>query len=486
MAKIETYPALLQSVLVGADQFVINDASGPNTTKNITVTELNKQWVTKSGNSTIAGSITITGSLTANELIGNGAKITGIAGVTGGVTNPGNTNIIADNNNDGSGAITLSIYTTDVLTVANNKKVGIGTAAPTLGKLDVLGDMAISFSGSDSYLYFQAATNYVGRKASTGDIWLNATNGTKVHLGINGSEILTCSGGNVGFGTSTPARLGHFKSTGSTEVRIESAVAGASALEFADTAVRWTIYKPSSTTDLRFYDGTADRVTILNGGNVGFGTTSPDVLGHIMNSDASALWQTDTYFAVENNGNCFIAIGSSTTGAGNILFSDSGKSGAGQISYNHSTDAMSFYTWTGAANVQGISINNAGAIQFPTGYGAGTITSDASGNLTAVSDVRYKNVIGHIEKGTGIKSLMGIVPIFHTYKECSGLETKGIYLGFSAQNVLKSIPSAIDTNNPDKLTLSDRPILAHAVVGLQEHEIEIQRLKKRIKQLEAA
>jgi hypothetical protein len=189
------------------------------------------------------------------------------------------------------------------------------------------------------------------------------------------NNYLEITGCNVGFGTATPARLGHFKSTGSTEVRIESAVAGASALELADTAVRWTIYKPASTTDLRFYDGTADRVTILNGGNVGFGTTSPDVLGHIMNSDASALWHANTYLAVENNGFCVVSIGSSAASQGALYFSDSGSSSAGQVLYDHTDDSMDLVV---NGSTVALTLASDGGVYAPALLGA------APGSLKAV------------------------------------------------------------------------------------------------------
>lgn len=49
-------------------------------------------------------------------------------------------------------------------------------------------------------------------------------------------------------------------------------------LVFSDSSLRWQIYKPASNTDLRFYDGTADRVKFLNGGEVDI-TAGPLKLG---------------------------------------------------------------------------------------------------------------------------------------------------------------------------------------------------------------
>jgi uncharacterized protein (TIGR02145 family) len=43
------------------------------------------------------------------------------------------------------------------------------------------------------------------------------------------------------------------------------------------TAAEWDLYIPSTTTDLRISNGTTDRITIQNDGDVGIGTTSPTV-----------------------------------------------------------------------------------------------------------------------------------------------------------------------------------------------------------------
>ena len=43
----------------------------------------------------------------------------------------------------------------------------------------------------------------------------------------------------------------------------------------AATAAEWDLYIPSTTTDLRISNGTTDRITIQNDGDIGIGTTSP-------------------------------------------------------------------------------------------------------------------------------------------------------------------------------------------------------------------
>lgn len=111
-------------------------------------------------------------------------------------------------------------------------------------------------------------------------------------------------------------------------------------------------------------------------------------------------------------------------------------------------------------------------------YGAGAITSDASGNITAVSDERMKVVKGDYTRGLADLGAMGSPKNF-SWRPESGMETEGVYSGFIAQEVLKGIPEAVHLGNNGTYTLEDRPITAALVNAVLE-------LEKRIKVLEAA
>lgn len=120
-----------------------------------------------------------------------------------------------------------------------------------------------------------------------------------------------------------------------------------------------------------------------------------------------------------------------------------------------------------------VAVSAAGNVRF-NGYGAGTLTTDASGNITAVSDERFKDIQGSFT--SGLKELLQIRPILYKWNPNTNLDTKNVYAGFSAQNVLQYIPEAVGQNDQG-YSLSDRPLLAAAFNAIQELSAEIDELR---------
>ena len=98
--------------------------------------------------------------------------------------------------------------------------------------------------------------------------------------------------------------------------------------------------------------------------------------------------------------------------------------------------------------------------------GAGSLSTDALGNVTVSSDERLKDIQGTF--GRGLDDVMKINPISYKWKPETGYDTSNIYSGFSAQNILTAIPEAVGTSSSGYLTLSDRPIIAALVNSIKQ------------------
>ena len=133
--------------------------------------------------------------------------------------------------------------------------------------------------------------------------------------------------------------------------------------------------------------------------------------------------------------------------------------------YLSSLAGRSIYFRSGPTNPNLMKIDSSGSIQFNT-YGAGTLTTDASGNITASSDERLKNIDGDFTRG--LADVLAITPINYHWKEASGLDNKTQYSGFSAQNVQAAIPEAVGVSPSGYLSLNDRPVLAAVVNAIKE------------------
>ena len=149
-----------------------------------------------------------------------------------------------------------------------------------------------------------------------------------------------------------------------------------------------------------------------------------------------------------------------------------------------------------------INVSTSGGVQL-NAYGAGTLVTDSSGNITTSSDRRLKNVSGRFTRG--LDAILQIQPKVFTWKPESGMNTDDVNVGFIAQDVQGAIPEAVgsmrtvDTEEDDGagkkvrkskreaaefLTLSDRPIIAALVNAVKELKAENDTLRARVSALE--
>src|SRR5690606_16576901 len=175
--------------------------------------------------------------------------------------------------------------------------------------------------------------------------------------------------------------------------------------------------------------GLSNALTVLKNGNVGISNTDPSTL-LVVGSDAT------TNVAMTLSGE-YQTTGFTNTNTFNF------RHGAVDrwrlITSQNSTDSDDFDLTFSAVDNNAVDYNDWMTIKGETGnvrlsaYGAGTLQTDASGNVTASSDERLKNKVGDFSRG--LDDLLGVEPIAFQWKQETGFDTEGIYYGFTAQNV---------------------------------------------------
>ena len=117
-------------------------------------------------------------------------------------------------------------------------------------------------------------------------------------------------------------------------------------------------------------------------------------------------------------------------------------------------------------------------------YGAGTLVTDSSGNVTASSDSRMKTNVA--DWNTGLDKINALRPVSYNWNEASGLNTADLNVGLIAQDVINVIPEAIGHNtNTDTYTLIERPILMALVNAVQALSTQVTDIQTRLTALES-
>jgi hypothetical protein len=161
------------------------------------------------------------------------------------------------------------------------------------------------------------------------------------------------------------------------------------------------------------------------------------------------------------NGQNTTATGNGSVAMGQAVNATANNSFAFGSSFTNSTSSTFLIgfssTPTLSVSVNGIQLNK---------DGAGTLQTDAAGNITVSSDERLKNFKGYFTKG--LSAIMGLTPVNYTWKDFTGLDTVNTYTGFFAQNVEQYIPEAVGSSSNGYLTLQDRPLIATLVNAVQQ------------------
>ena len=135
-------------------------------------------------------------------------------------------------------------------------------------------------------------------------------------------------------------------------------------------------------------DGT-EKVRIRNDGRVGIGTTIPDQTFHVHKGSAGIIASdSNAVITAENDDHSIIQILSPTNKSGRIMFGDENDQNAGQISYDHDNDDLSFV------------VNGSEKVRFNSFGNVGIGTDDPSGT-NALTNNNSKLAVGIITANSG-------------------------------------------------------------------------------------
>lgn len=371
------------------------------------------------------------------------------------------------------GANNYAIYTTAGDIIFNNAQWTYTTQTQSVvhaGTSQPNGDISYSIgnltaTGSASY-YLANSNSSAGFGISVyGPSWVASGNGIDIAGGAQistnqytsifiGNHILNIFGGTVG----TPVLRFRISASGNIDTGVWQA-----------TVIDGT-YINYNTTNLKV---TASQInTIQNIATsssplfAGLNITNPTQGSVIILTSSIPTKESYSYYTNTTN-TVFVGLNDST-GVSSILSGGSPYSGVFNVTGPYSLQLAT----NGSAK---LNISSAGGVQFTT-YGVGTLTSDASGNLTSVSDERMKTSINPYK--TGLSAILGLTPITYKFNALSGLEMDHTYAGFSAQNVMKFIPEAVYSGG-QWLTFSDRPVIAALVNSTQEIAERLDKLESK-------
>jgi ribosomal protein L35AE/L33A len=402
------------------------------------------------------------------------------------------------------GSLIFGTADTERARIDTSGNFGIGTTSPSY-KLDVTGTgrftssvTASNFyaiSSSEIRLYNSNNTNWGTIKGST-----DSTNGYITLTGGSGNGMIVANSGNVGIGTSSPARTlsvvgGDAGSSG--RITLTHGTSGASLDLYVGISDGTGIL--ANNNPLWFYTNGSERMRITSGGNVGIGTSSPFVGGNpaklqvrpatdinigfqIGTADSTGI-KLNAYndaasvnVPMELNGSIMILKTGETerlriTSGGQILF------GSTSTPYNSALFRSSYGSNTYFSFGPN---NNSNSWVLWNDSGSGVYLTSGNSSWSSASDERLKNINSNIDNA--VEKLMTLRTVNFSWKSD---ETKKENLGLIAQDVQKVFPQIIDKNTlPNEINENTEYLGVRYVELVPVLIAAIQELESRLKTIE--
>jgi hypothetical protein len=214
-------------------------------------------------------------------------------------------------------------------------------------------------------------------------------------------------------------------------------------------------------------------------GNVGMGTSSPEVELHVLQSGTAASGlNAATGLLVQNTSGpsdgSIVSIMAGNTGNSQIFFGDTDSENVGRFLYGHNSDVMRFFT-AGSERFRIDSSGNAGfnttTTTFPLTVGDNGTNGNgahvtAGGTWTNGSSREFKQDIRSLDAGEAMSALAGLEPVRFRYT----LEPEEEYVGFIAEDV----PELVATNSHKYLSPMDIVAVLTKVAQEQQQTLQEQ------------
>ncbi len=202
------------------------------------------------------------------------------------------------------------------------------------------------------------------------------------------------SDGSVGIGTASPEELLNVFGTAPLILAEGNGVTSAGFKIKTNNVDRWTILAPSGSTDLRFQNNSGDDIlTILQGGNVGIGTTTPDGLLNVFSGSAGAVTAraAGDELVIEHSTNAGMSILTPDTSTSTIIFGSPSDPLGADLKWNHDNNVFIIGSRKATAIVRLVS-------------GGGVTALEIDGDQNFDFQAGDLTTTGRMAVGTGISS----------------------------------------------------------------------------------
>ena len=367
----------------------------------------------------------------------------------------------------GNATNTVNVFHQSDTTTASGRKIPFINSSGASGNVGLRTAPGLSFKPSDITLLVGGGIG-ISTSAGTNKLKINST---------TANTFVVDSNGNVGIGTNPSASYKLYVSNGNTYLSGNLRIIGT------------TQMSTGSISTLNFPSGSTSGLQISKIGSHYLRINS--------NSALSGIWFQNTTLQrslyLDNNGDLITGgnsgerfenfrLENASSNGGNAFLYVRDKMGIGTLNFNYGG---------------GDDIINPGAGSPTTGgwvaFSNGTAKLAVNGGIVglwvaAYSDKRLKKDIIPIEKS--LDKILKLKPVEYKWDlDNPMLNDEAIYYGFLAQDVLEILPESVRTFKDDKLeggrlTLHYESFIAHLAKSIQEQQVIINDLEKRIKDLE--